>query len=165
MRRGTGRIPWREDQSGFTLPEVTIVVVILGIVLAVASSSWFGTIEGRRVDSAANQMVSDLRLAHNTATNRLTTWRVQLNPGGSGYSVGPAAGSLSARTLPEGSALTPANPAVVAIEFGADGGARPMNAAGNTVAGGGEITVAADDGSPGVIVRINTVTSRVELVG
>lgn len=122
MRRGTAQNPLREDQSGFTLPEVTIVVVILSIVLAVASSTWFGTIEGRRVDSAANQMVSDLRLANNTATNRLTTWKVQLDSGGAAYSVGPAAGSLSARPLPEGSALAPTNAAVVAIEFGADGG-------------------------------------------
>ena len=164
MRRGTRQNPWREDQSGFTLPEVTIVVVVLGIVLAIASASWLGTIEGRRVDSAANQLVSDLRLAHNTATNRLTTWKVQLSPG-AGYSMGPAAGSLSARPLPEGSALTPANAAVVAIEFGADGGARPVDASGNTVAGGGEITVAADDGSPSLTVRVNTVTSRVELDG
>lgn len=165
MRRGTAQNPWREDQSGFTLPEVTIVVVILGVVLAVASSSWFGTIEGRRVDSAANQFVSDLRLAHNTATNRLTTWKVQLDPGGAGYSAGPAAGSLSARPLPEGSALTPTNAAVVAIQFGADGSARPVDASGNTVSGGGEITVAAADGSPSLTVRVNTVTSRVELVG
>lgn len=156
----------REDQSGFTLPEMTIVMVILGIVLAVASSSWLGTIEGRRVDSATNQLVSDLRLAHNTATNRLTTWRVQLNAGTPGYSVGPASGgTLSSRSLPEGSGLAPASAAVVAIEFGADGGARAVDSAGNTVAGGGEITVSAGDGSPGRVIRINTVTSRVELVG
>ncbi len=164
MRRVTGENPLRQDQSGFTLPEVMIVVVVLGIVLAVASGSWLGTIEGRRVDSAANQLVSDLRLAHNTATNRLTTWRVQLYPGG-GYSVGPAGGSLSARWLPEETGLTPADAAVVAIEFGADGGARPVDAAGNTVAGSGEITVAAADGSPSLAVRVNAVTSRVEIVG
>ena len=165
MRRGTKPNRLRQDQSGFTLPEATIVIVLLGIVLAVASGSWLGTIEGRRVDSAANQMVSDLRLAHNTATNRLTTWRVQLDPGAASYSVGPAGGSLSARPLPEGSGLAPTNAAVVAIEFGAAGGARAVDAAGNTVAGGAEITVAAEDGSPGRVVRVNTVTSRVELVG
>ncbi len=165
MRRETAHNTLREDQSGFTLPEVTIVVVILGIVLAVASASWAGTIEGRRVDSAANQMVSDLRLAHNSATNRLATWRVELNPGAASYSVGPAGGTMLTRSLPEGSGLTPANAAVVAIEFGADGGARPVDGAGNTVIGGGEITVAAEDGSPGLVVRVNAVTSRVELVG
>ena len=155
-----------EDQSGFTLPEVTIVVVVLGIVLAVASSSWLGTIEGRRVDAATNQLVSDLRLAHNTATNRLTTWKVRLNTGTPGYSVGPASGvAPSPRSLPEGSGLAPASAAVVAIEFGADGGARPVDSAGNTVSGGEEITVAADAGSPSRTIRINTVTSRVELVG
>ena len=156
----------RKDQSGFTLPEVTIVVVILGIVLAVASSSWFGTIEGRRVDSATNQLVSDLRLAHNTAANRLTTWRVQLSPGTPNYSVGPASGgTMSARSLPEGSGLTPDSAAVVAIEFGADGSARPVNSAGNPVAGGGSITVAAEDGSPSRVVQINTVTSRIDVAG
>ena len=59
------------DHSGFTLPEMTIVIVIMGIVLAISSASWFGAVESRRVDSATNQLVSDLRLAHSKATNRV----------------------------------------------------------------------------------------------
>ncbi len=62
----------QKGEAGFTLPEMTIVIAIMGIVLAIASSSWFATIEGRRVDSATTQLVSDLRLAHSKATNRLT---------------------------------------------------------------------------------------------
>lgn len=166
MRRKTVPNPLRQDQSGFTLPEVTIVLVVMGIVLAIASSTWFGTIEGRRVDSATNQLVSDLRLAHNTATNRLATWRVQLNSGTPNYSVGPASGgTMSSRSLPQGSDLTTVSATVVAIEFGADGSARPVDAAGNTVAGGGSITVAAKDGSPSRVVEVNTVTSRIDLAG
>src|SRR3712207_6026138 len=107
MRREKARHARWQDQSGFTLPEVTIVLAVLGIVLGIASAGWAGTIEGRRVDTAANQLVSDLRLAHNTATNRLTTWRVQLGAGTGSYSVGRASGGSQApRSLPENTRLT-----------------------------------------------------------
>jgi prepilin-type N-terminal cleavage/methylation domain-containing protein len=71
----------RGGEQGFTLPEVTIVIVLLGIVLAIATSSWFGVVESRRVDSAANQLASDVRLAHTRATNQLSDWRVVMYPG------------------------------------------------------------------------------------
>lgn len=66
----TGR-EFSKDERGFTLPEVLITIVLMGIVLAIASSIWFGTVESRRVDSATNQVASDLRLAHSSAANRL----------------------------------------------------------------------------------------------
>ena len=71
---------WERD-NGFTLPEVLIVIVLLALVFAIATSTWFGVVESRRVDSATNQMVSELRLAHTTATNRLVSWRVQWTSG------------------------------------------------------------------------------------
>ncbi len=60
-----------EDERGFTLVELTIVIVLMGVLFAIASSSWFGAAESRRVDSAANQLAADLRLAHTKATNKL----------------------------------------------------------------------------------------------
>lgn len=39
--------------------------------MSIVTSSWFGTVESRRVDSAANQLAADLRQAHSSATNRL----------------------------------------------------------------------------------------------
>jgi prepilin-type N-terminal cleavage/methylation domain-containing protein len=63
-------------ERGFTLPEVLVVIVLMGIVFAIATSTWFGVIESRRVDSATNQVASDLRLAHSAATNRLGTARL-----------------------------------------------------------------------------------------
>ena len=65
-----------QHEHGFTLAEVMITIVIMGIVFAIASSTWFGVVESRRVDSATNEMVAELRLAHTRATNRLEDWRI-----------------------------------------------------------------------------------------
>jgi prepilin-type N-terminal cleavage/methylation domain-containing protein len=66
-------------ERGFTLPEVMITIVIMGILAAIAVPSWFGVVEGRNVDSATNQLASDLRLAHTSATNRLAPARVEFS--------------------------------------------------------------------------------------
>jgi prepilin-type N-terminal cleavage/methylation domain-containing protein len=70
----------RRDERGFTLPEVLTVIAILGILIAIAVIVWLGILERRRVDAATNQLVADLRLAHTSATNQLTDWRVVLDP-------------------------------------------------------------------------------------
>jgi type IV fimbrial biogenesis protein FimT len=61
----------------------------MGIVFAIASSTWFGVAESRRVDSATNQLAADLRLAHTSATNRLEDWQVVLAADSSTYAIGP----------------------------------------------------------------------------
>ncbi len=53
-----------------------MIIVVMGILAGIAIPSWFGIVESRRVDSAANQVAADLRLAHGRATNQLTDWRV-----------------------------------------------------------------------------------------
>lgn len=67
-------------ERGFTLPEVTITIVILGIILSIATSSWLGIVEQRDIDSAANQFKADMRLAHSGATNRLGTAQIIFDP-------------------------------------------------------------------------------------
>lgn len=53
-----------------------MVILIMGILFAIAMASWNSVIESRRVDSAANQLAADMRLAHSSAVNQLTDWRV-----------------------------------------------------------------------------------------
>jgi type II secretory pathway pseudopilin PulG len=68
----------------------------MGIVLAIATSSWFGVIESRRIDSATTQLAADLRQAHSRATNRLQTWQVALTANSSAYTVSATGSYTSA---------------------------------------------------------------------
>ena len=70
----------RSDERGFTLPELLVTIVVIGVVLAIASSSWQGVVEGRRAVSATNQLASDLRLAQSKASNQLTDYAVAKDP-------------------------------------------------------------------------------------
>jgi prepilin-type N-terminal cleavage/methylation domain-containing protein len=158
-RKGT----W-EDERGFTLAEVLFTIIIMGIVLAIASSTWFGAIEWRRVDSATNQVVADLRLAHSQATNRLTDSNfIVAVPNSSTYQIGPT-GSLETRSLlpsddqgDEGSAETEIVDATTVV-FKADGSAHD---GASQITPPGDITVAAVDGEPAHTIEINPVTSRI----
>lgn len=57
-----------------------MTIVVMGILAAIAVPSWFGIVESRAVDSAANQLGADMRLAHTKATNQLSEWRIVLVP-------------------------------------------------------------------------------------
>ena len=70
----------RRDERGFTLPEAVVTVAILGILLAIAVIVLLGILERRKVDAATRQLAADMRLAHTSATNQLTDWRVVLVP-------------------------------------------------------------------------------------
>ncbi len=143
-------------EDGFTLPEVLIVIALMGILFAIASSSWFGVIESRAVDSAANQVASDFRLAHTSATNRLQDWVVSLTSGNSTYTIGPTTGSPATRSLPDGTV----SGTDAVITFSSRGSA--------STAGGGTITVrveAVNNASNFRDIEVNTVTSRVKISG
>jgi prepilin-type N-terminal cleavage/methylation domain-containing protein len=144
----------RDDERGFTLPEVLVTIAILGILLAIATASWLGVVEGRRVDSATNQLVSDLRLAHTSATNQLASWEVRTTAGSPTYQLvklTPPTEQVTTRTLPDGTELG----TTLTVRFSPDGSAA-------TVAGAGtQVVVASDDGSPSRIVEYVPATSRV----
>jgi type IV fimbrial biogenesis protein FimT len=139
----------QDGEEGFTLPEVLITVVLIGIVMAIASSSWLGVVESRAVDSATNQLVADLRLAHSTATNRLTPWEVSLSANSSTYTVGPT-GAPQARTLPEDVKTSDA----ATYTFNADGSVSTASPTAFAVT---------KDGDPSHNIELNTATSRVKI--
>jgi prepilin-type N-terminal cleavage/methylation domain-containing protein len=158
-----------EDESAFTLIEVIVTIILMGIVFAIASSFWFGLVEDRRVNSATNQMVSELHFAHTSATNRLQSWEVDLRP----VDVPPEDRNVSYRVAPlcedpcaepppppsrleEGTEFTPGMEGVRVV-FQPDGGAE-VNGAGNL-----EIRSAAADGDPCHEIDINEATSRVRV--
>ncbi len=89
------------DERGFTLPEVLIIPILLGILFGIATSTWFGVVESRRVDSATNQLAADLRLAHTSASNRLTEYRVAYVSGGNINCAGRSATDADPEARPD----------------------------------------------------------------
>jgi len=110
------------DERGFTLIELVLVIVLIGIVVAISSSSWYGVVEGRQVDSATNQLVADLRQAHSRATNRLQTWQVSVTDDSSNYTVSTTSSS-STYDLDEDPGHKIVSDTTVIITFHADGSA------------------------------------------
>ena len=70
----------RRDERGFTLPELITTIAILGILVAIGVIIFLAILERWRVNTAADQLASDLRRTHSSATNQLTDWRVVLVP-------------------------------------------------------------------------------------
>lgn len=155
----------RREERGFTLPEVLITIVILGILLAIASSTWFGVVDSRRVDSAANQLASDMRLAHTRATNQLTEWRVVYSHSSGNYTLVRASdGFTNNRTLEDARVFgSEVGGSGSTIRFKPNGVAEVDGFADADADGEFDITVSTTDGSAQRTMTLNTATSRVEL--
>lgn len=152
------------DERGFTLPEVLTTVAILGILLAIAMGLWNSVIESRRVDSAANQLASDMRLAHTRATNQLTDWCVKVNTGSPDYelqrldSIDGAVDETINKSLPDGTKVLSTSAGVSPyMEFNSDGTmAAPVGPSGN-------VQVSATDDEPKQKITFISSTSRIKL--
>ena len=70
MRSNIARVG--EDARGYTLPEILTAVSIMGIILAIGIIILLALLERWRVEAAADQFATDLRLAHTSATEQLT---------------------------------------------------------------------------------------------
>jgi type II secretory pathway pseudopilin PulG len=159
-----------EDERGFTLVELAILMIIMGLIFAIAIPSFIsgvGVIESRKVDSATNQVAADLRHAHSQATNRLAA-STFVTPAGtvpagvvplSTYEIGPA-GTLDFDRLPNGTQIA----AATNITFKTDGSAQVVS---GTPAVGGTITItvrSSKDAANNHTIQINTTTSRIKVV-
>lgn len=134
--RGTGLKSVREDGRGYTLPETLAAVAIAGVLAAISVMILLALLERWRVEAAADQLASDMRLAHTSATQQLTDWRLVLASDGaplagcpgadyclvrleSAYDAGDASPALASGTPPAPRAL-PEGTKVESFTFDAD---------------------------------------------
>jgi prepilin-type N-terminal cleavage/methylation domain-containing protein len=164
----------RIDERGFTLVEVIVTILLMGIVFAIASSMWFGAIDSRRVDSGTNRLAADLRHAHSRAINRLEPQTVTLNAGSSKYTMTGVTNPIDLDDFPDAGddvVVPDAGLGVAFVAFCPNGSAEiPPNTTVCSAAPSGApttITVGSPPDptqEPNHTIQINPVTSRIRVV-
>lgn len=67
-------------RGGFTLIEVVLVVMVLGVMAGVAVPRYQAALDGMELECAAKRLASDLRLARQTAIQTATTRGLEFSP-------------------------------------------------------------------------------------
>lgn len=77
----------RPALAGFTLVELAIVVLILGILAAVGAPKFTESLMRARIDSAAKRVAADIRYAQSVARSKSTNQVISFAVGTDGYSL------------------------------------------------------------------------------
>jgi prepilin-type N-terminal cleavage/methylation domain-containing protein len=92
----------RTDPPGFTLIELMVTIVVMGLVLMMTAPGITRFVKSSRLAGAQNMLMGDLRYTRSLASSKRTTYELRLAP--SAYAVvslSPVRTVLS-RTLPSG---------------------------------------------------------------
>jgi prepilin-type N-terminal cleavage/methylation domain-containing protein len=74
--------------SGFTIIELFIVLLIMAVISAIAMPNFLSWIPGKRLMSAADDLYSNLQYAKMQAIKNNNSWAVTFNPGGGTQNLG-----------------------------------------------------------------------------
>ena len=74
----------RQHSSGFSLIEIMVVVIIVGVLAAIAGPSWLAFMEGRKLSVAQDRLYQALQEAQSNAKKEKITWQVSFRENG-GY--------------------------------------------------------------------------------
>ncbi|WP_251955291.1 type II secretion system protein [Nostoc commune] len=65
----------KHSNSGFTLPEMLVIVVLVGILATLAIPNWVAFVDTRRLNTAQNEIYYAIRQAQRQATKEKLTWQ------------------------------------------------------------------------------------------
>jgi len=66
----------RRPQSGFTMVEILVVIIIAGILAGIAAPGWFSYLNSRRLDTGIDELYIAMREAQSQAIRTKRTWQV-----------------------------------------------------------------------------------------
>ncbi|MEL7503115.1 MAG: type II secretion system protein [Cyanobacteria bacterium J06554_6] len=75
----------RLSDSGYTLLELLVIVIMLGILMAITAPGWLGFLERQRVSAVRDNAVEGIRQAQNRARQTNAEWQYSIREGGDGY--------------------------------------------------------------------------------
>ncbi len=81
------RLDGMKRTAGFTLVELAVLMVVLGIMIAIAVPSVQKTIDSYRLKTAAAEMATNIRLAGQESISRELEYRIEFNIAGNRYTV------------------------------------------------------------------------------
>lgn len=105
--------PWRRAESGFTLPELMIVLAVAGVLAALAVPSFQSLTQSQQIKNASFELFSSLSLARSEAIKRnanVTVAPVVAGDWGQGWTITSAtgaAGDIKSQSALKGVVITP----------------------------------------------------------